>query len=138
MKMYVYEVFEDVKKAASKSEKISILKDNESWALKDIIKGSMDPRINWHLPAGEVPYTPWEEHNAPSNLKRQNKKFTYFAKGGKGDQMPQFKREKVFLSILESIHPNDAELMVNMINKKTPDGVTKTIIQEAFPGLIGE
>jgi hypothetical protein len=39
---------------------------------------------------------------------------------------------------LESIHPNDAELMVNMINKKTPDGVTKTIIQEAFPGLIGE
>tara|TARA_B100001094_G_scaffold92279_1_gene88186 strand:- start:1062 stop:1478 length:417 start_codon:yes stop_codon:yes gene_type:complete len=138
MRMYVYEVFEDINKAQTKKEKVAILKENETWALKDIIKGSMDPNIKWHLPAGEVPYTPSQPHNAPSNLKRQNTKFSYFAKGGKGEEMPQYKREKVFLGIVESIHPKDAELMVNMINKKTPEGVTKAVIQEAFPGLISE
>jgi hypothetical protein len=138
MRRFVHEVLEEVSKAEDKETKISILKQNETWALKDIIKGSMDPRVHWHLPPGEVPYKACEPHNAPTNLTRQNTKFTYFVKGGKGEELPQFKRERVFLSIVESIHPEDAKLMVDMINKKTPKGVTKAVIQEAFPGLIGE
>ena len=46
MKKYIFEVLEDVSKAKDKSKKIKILKENETWALKDVIRGSMTLRYN--------------------------------------------------------------------------------------------
>ena len=40
--------------------------------------------------------------------------------------------------MLESVHPKDAELLIDMINKKTPEGLSKPIVDEAFPGLLPE
>ena len=49
------------------------------------------------------------------------------------------KREKMFLDILEVIHPKDADVVVGMINKKMPyKGITKKLVQEALPGLISK
>jgi hypothetical protein len=133
----VYEVFELFEKTKTRAEKIEVLKKNESWALKDILKGALDPKIEWLLPKGEVPYTPSEAHNAPSSLLRKNRDFRYVVKGGGGEKMPAVKREKVFLGIVESIHPKDAELVCAMINKKLPvKGLTVKLVQEAFPGLL--
>lgn len=133
----VYEVFDLFEKAKTRKDKIGVLQQHESWALKDIIKGAMDPKIEWLLPKGEVPYTPSEEYNAPSSLLRKNRDFRYVVKGGAGGQMPSFKREKIFLGIVESIHPKDAELVCAMINKKLPvKGLTVKLVEEAFPGLI--
>lgn len=133
----VYEVFDKFEKAKTREEKIQVLKQNETWALKDIIKGAMDPKIEWLLPKGDVPYTACEAHNAPSTLLRKNVDFKYCVKGGPGTKMPAFKREKVFLGIVESIHPKDAELVCAMINKKLPvKGLTPKIVEEAFPGLL--
>lgn len=137
MRLEVFEVFEKFEKAKTKKEKIDILKANETWALKDIIKGSMDPSITWLLPKGEVPYTPCPPQSVPSTLLRQNKNFRYVVKGGAGEKMPAFKREKIFLGILESIHPKDAELVCKMINKEKPSkSLTKAIVEEAFPKLL--
>lgn len=133
----VYEVFEKFEKAGSRAEKIQVLKEHESWALKDILKGALDPKIEWLLPKGEVPYTASEAHNAPSTLLRKNVDFKYCVKGGPGTNMPAIKREKIFLGIVESIHPKDAELVCSMINKKLPiKGLTPKIVEEAFPGLL--
>lgn len=132
----VYEVLEEVSKKRSKKDKVAILKQNETWALKDVIRGSMDPTVQWNLPVGTPPYTACEEHNAPANLQRENTKFSYFVKGGKGDSLPAYKRERIFLGMLEGIDPNDAQLLVGMINKETPKGLTKPVVEEAFPGLL--
>ena len=56
MKQYVFEVLEEVQKASKKEDKIKILKENETWALKDIIRGSMDKNVVWNLPPGSPPY----------------------------------------------------------------------------------
>tara|TARA_R110000772_G_scaffold165819_4_gene277531 strand:- start:1548 stop:1961 length:414 start_codon:yes stop_codon:yes gene_type:complete len=132
----IYQVLEEISKKKSKKDKVAVLKENESWALKDIIRGSMDPTVKWNLPIGTPPHTKCEEHNAPANLHRENTKFTYFVKGGKGDSLPSYKRENIFLAMLEGIDPNDAELLIGMINKETPKGLTKPIVEEAFPGLL--
>lgn len=133
----VYEVFERFEKASTHEEKIKVLKQNESWALKDVLKGALDPRVKWLLPPGEVPYTPCDEHNAPSTLLRKNVDFKYCVQGGPGMQMQKLKREKVFLSIVESIHPKDAVLVCAMINKHLPvKDLTPEIVKEAFPGLL--
>ena len=66
-----------------------------------------------------------------------NKKLASFVKGGPGTQMKTYQREKMFLDILETVHPRDAELLVGMINKKMPiKGITKKLTKEAFPDLI--
>lgn len=137
MALMIFEVFEKFTKAKTRNEKIEILRQNNSPALRDIVQGALDPRIEWLLPKGEVPYTACDPHNAPTTLLKKHKDFLYCAKGGKGDQMPAVKREKIFLGIVESIHPKDAELVCNMINKKPPvKGLTLKIAQEAFPGLL--
>lgn len=136
----ILDVFEVLKKAASKrskAEKVAILKDNDSWALRDIIRGSYDSTIQFDVPPGEPPYTPAEAHNHPSSLLREHQKFIYFVKGSrKGAGLPKFKRERIFLEIIEGVHPEDAKLVVNMVNKKPPKNLSRPIVQEAFPGLL--
>lgn len=137
-KKYVFEVLSDVAKAKSKADKIKLLKQNESWALKDILRGTLDTKVNWNLPEGAPPYQEADGHNHPSELQREYKQFAWFVKGGKGDKLPAFKRERLFIGLLEGVHPEDAKLVIGMINKKSPKGVTKPVVQEAFPGLLRE
>lgn len=133
---YIYEVIEEAQKAKTKSEKVSILKKNDTWALKDILRGTYDSTVSWLLPRGEPPYTANDGYNAPSNLLKRNKDFQYFVKGGPGSKMPAFKREKIFIGLIESIDPSDARLVISMINKEKPKGITRPVIEEAFPGLL--
>ena len=44
MAKFVYEVLREVGSQKKKADRIQILKQNETWALKDIIKGSMDKK----------------------------------------------------------------------------------------------
>lgn len=134
----VHEILEQVSKAKSRTDKINILKSNQNnWAMKDILRGTFDDLVTWNLPNGKPPYEPADERSTPSNLMKHNKKFAYFIPNGPGSKMASVKREKIFLDMLETVHPKDAELLVGMINKKMPvKGVTKKLVQEAFPDLI--
>ena len=89
MTKYVFEILEEVGKQRNRNDKVRILKQNETWALKDIIRGSMDSSVVWNLPVGQPPYTPSPAHHHPANLIRENTKFKYFVKGGQGDKMPK-------------------------------------------------
>jgi hypothetical protein len=46
------------------------------------------------------------------------------------------KRESIFLGLIEGIHPEDARLVISMINKEKPQGITRPVIEEAFPKLL--
>ena len=84
---YIYEIFEAVSKAKTRAAKKDILLENkDEWAMKDLLKGTFDDSLEFLLPKGEVPYTACEEHNAPSNWKRQHKQLKFFVPGGPGDR----------------------------------------------------
>ena len=136
MSKYVFEILEEVGKQRNRDDKVKILRDNDSWALKDIIRGTMDSTVNWNLPEGEPPYTASAPHNHPANLIRENTKFKYFLKGGEGDKMQKVKREQIFIGLLEGIHPEDAKVVLSMINKKNLKGITRPVVEEAFPNLL--
>lgn len=136
MKLKVYEILEKVAKEKKRADKINILKQhNDNWALKDVIRGSIDKTVKWSIPDGAPPYTPSEAHNHPTDLSRQNTKFAFFVEGVHKDT-PKFKKERLYLQMLEGIHPKDAEVVIAMINKKTPKGLTRAIVNEAYPGLL--
>ncbi len=42
----------------------------------------------------------------------------------------------MFLQMLEGIHPKDAVVVINMINKTKPKGITRGIVEKAFPSLL--
>lgn len=136
MTKYTYEVFEAVAKAATTEEKITILKKNATDAVKNVLVGVFNPKIEWIIPNTPPPFNPSKEYNHPTDLRRQLNELRYFVKGGAGDNMIKMKREARFISLLEGIHPKDAELVLLMVAKKSPPGVTLEITQEAFPGLI--
>ena len=78
------EILELVHKAKTKEQKVKILKQYNTPALKAVIKSSFDPNIKWVLPEGDVPYT---KNDAPAGtehtiLSQQVKKLFRFIEGG--------------------------------------------------------
>jgi hypothetical protein len=147
MKLMIHEILEKAAEASSKEEKIKILQENNSLALRDILRGGMDDTIEFILPEGKPPHEdPEKVGYSRSALYNQTKRFKYFVKGGPGESLPAPKRERMFINILESIHPKEGELVLLMKDKRLIksnnsahySGITKKLVQEAFPGLIRE
>ena len=138
LNLFVFEVLDKVAAAKTKDEKIKILRENESWALKDVLNGTFNEDFKWNLPPGKPPYRASRPESAPTNLLRQNVQFKYFFKGGPGDKLNTVKRESLFIGLLEGIHPDDALVVLNMIAKKPPKGITKKLAEEAFNGLLSK
>lgn len=136
-KMEVYEILERVANTKTRDAKCEVLRENKSAALTDLLRCAFDDVIEFTIPKGTPPYTPAEEDKVPSTFLRQNRNLTYFVKGGRGDQIPQFQREAKFIETLQSIHPRDAEMLILAKDKKAPaKSVTKKLVQKAFPDLI--
>jgi len=132
----LYEVIEKVQKTKNRKDKISLLRQyNYSW-FSDYLRCLFDDRIQFQLPGGKPPFTKCEEHNHPSSWRRENVKLKYFVAGLKtAEDLTAIKRESIFIGIIESVHPKDAELIVDMINKTPPKTITKKLVQEAFPNM---
>lgn len=136
MAKLIHEVIVEAGKKRSKAEKVECLKQNESWALKDILRGTYDDAVQWLVPVGAPPYAPNKEESTPSNLIRQNTQFRYLVDSPDSRKVLKAKRENIYIRLLESIHPLDAEIVINMVSKKSIKGISKSVVQEAYPGLI--
>ena len=42
----------------------------------------------------------------------------------------------MYIQVLESIHAEDAVIVIDMVQRKAPKGLTKKIVEEAFPKLL--
>lgn len=137
-KMEVYEILQKFENAKNKQERVKVLQQNDIMPLFDVLQGTFDDSIQWNLPGGTPPYTPSSEESPPSSLLRQHRNFKYFVKGLRdSSRLNPIRRERMFIDMLEAVHPKDAEILVSMINKKSPvKGLTKKLVQEAFPQLI--
>lgn len=137
-KLEVFEIFAKVEEAKTKKEKLSILREYDIMPVRDVLQGTFDPNITWNLPEGEPPFNAQRPESTPSSLRKQHLKFKYFVKGLlESDRLTKMKREGMFISMLEAVHPEDARILVSMINKKTPvKGLTKKLVEEAYPDLI--
>lgn len=136
--LQVYEILDKVSSTKNRKDKIALLQTNDIMPLRDVLQGTFDSRIQWNLPEGAVPYTPAPEESPPTTLLREHKKFKYFVKGfQESTRLNPIRRERMFLELLEGVHPRDAELLVEMINKKTSvKGLTEKLVKEAYPDLI--
>lgn len=140
MEKEVFELFEDFSKLTKKADKIKFLQQtgNTVPAFKDIIRGSFDPRLVFALPEGNPPYTPNRPESVPSTLRILHREFGDYIEGSNRNQrLGNVKAEMKFIQLLESIHAEDALLVLSMKDKKSPvKGLTKKLVTEAFPNMI--
>ena len=130
------EVLDKVHKAKTKDKKVKILREHNTPALRSVLKSSFDPNIKWVLPEGEVPY---RKNDAPigtehTTLATESSKLWHFIKGGDG-QTPQWKKEQMFVQMLEGLHQTEAELLINAKDKKLHQvykGLSTNVVMEAF------
>ena len=139
----IHEVLEKASELKTKTEKKEYLLKNNSKPLRNILKGGFDKSVIFILPKGSPPYRKDDAPKGlePSNLFRISSRFKYFFKGGLGEQMPAARREKMFIDILESLHPEEAELVIAMKEKKLVGkykGITKNLVKEIWPTLIAD
>ena len=130
------EILTKVNNAKDKPKKIAVLKKYDCDTLRMVIKSSFDPKIKWMLPQGAVPFIKnespaGEEHTI---LRKEAKKLYHFLQGG-DDKLPQFKRENLFIQMLEGLHGDEAELLINAKDKKLHQiykGLSDAVVKEAF------
>jgi|TARA_R110000765_G_scaffold141512_1_gene242464 hypothetical protein len=130
------EILTQVSKIKSKKEKVTFLKQYQTDALRMICKASFDPKIEWVLPEGDVPY---RENDAPEGtehtlLGHETRKLYHFIKGG-NPQLTQNKREMMFVQMLEGLHKDEAELLIAAKDKslhRKYKGLSDNVVKEAF------
>ena len=130
------EILDLVHKAKTKDKKVEILRKYNSDALRMVIKSSFDPNIVWVMPKGNVPYTP---NDAPAGtehtrLATEAKKLYRFIRGG-DNITPQFKKEQMFVQLLEGLHKDEAELICYAKDKqlhKIDKGLSAPVVRQAF------
>ena len=130
------EIAMKVNNAKDKPRKLKVLRDHDSVALRQVLRGAFDPKIEWALPKGEVPYT---VNDAPIGtdhtiLSQEAKRLYLFVKGG-DDTVKQNKRELLFVQLLEGLSAEEAEFLVAVVNKKVNNkykGFTANLVKEAF------
>jgi hypothetical protein len=137
MKLLISEVIKKASNAKTKTEKIQILKENNTQALRSILKWNYDPNIQSDLPEGEVPFN---KNDAPIGtehtvLEREYRNLWRFIKGA--NTLSRMKREQLFIQLLEGLHESEAEIVClakdGLLQSKYR--ITHAVVKEAFPEI---
>ena len=134
--LLVSEVLQKVSNAKTKEQKIKLLQQHNSDALRKILIINFDESIESNLPEGAVPYKPNEapagtEH---ARLSTEHRLLHYFVKGG-ADSLTSLKRETMFVGLLEGLHQSEAEVLILAKDKslKKKYRITENVVKAAFP-----
>ena len=141
----VHELLEAVDAERVKAKKLEILRTHGEDSFKMTMIWNFDESVVSMLPDGKVPYQPVEsdvqanrEKGLPqrSTIRNSARQFYRFVKGG-DDQLNKIKRESIFINILETLPPPEAEILVLVKDKalNTKYNITKELVAEAYPEI---
>ena len=130
------EILDKVHKAKTKTQKVNILREHNTESLRMIIKASFDPKIEWAVPEGNVPF---KRNQAPAGtehtvLAYECRKLWHFIKGA-DNQTAQFKKETMFIQMLEGLQESEADVLVAAKDKRLHQvykGLSEPVVLEAF------
>ena len=136
---YVHEILGAISAERTKEKKIGILQQYNENFIKSLLIWNFDVSIQSVLPEGNVPIQPKENADTvppSSNIRKEWTKFYNFVKGG-NDAMNRLRKETLFINILESLHPGEAEVLCLVKDKtlQTKYNITKELVSEAYPDI---
>jgi hypothetical protein len=151
-KTLISEVLQRVSNAKTKAKKVEILKEYKTPALTKVLLCNFSKSISFVFPSGETPYRPLDRPKGIDHLiliteHRQLEKFIkktingvtwYGCSNRTAPSIQQLKKENLWIQILESLHPEEAQILDLIKDKKLTDRykITKQKVIDAFPELL--
>ena len=137
----IYEIFDEFENAKTKQEKMSVIGNNLSHTLVDILKLTFHPDFQWKVK--ELP----EHYRIPNDvlpgitydsLNSQLRRLYLFRVGDHtAEQLTDKRRTELLFQILNSIEPREAEIIMGIFVKdQGVKGLTYKFVKEAFPDML--
>ena len=137
MQLLLNEVLQKVSNAKTKAQKIKLLQEMNSPALRALLIANFDESVISMLPDGDVPYKANDapEETEHTKLIQEYRKLYLFFKGGAN--ISQARRETLFIQLLEGLHAKEAEVLSLVKDKKIGKRwkITRQCVEEAFPNI---
>lgn len=137
MTLTIAEVFKKINEARFNGDRVFILRQNDSMALKGLLKMNYDQSLVLDLPPGAPPHKKKKVPNGFGDTTLLTSAKTWYVFSRKlSPNLPQTKREFLFITLLESLDPQEAEILLQAKDRKLKLNLTAKVINEAFPDLI--
>lgn len=163
----VFEIFDLTSRQRTKAKKVEVLTKFEHPVLKSLFIWNYDERIVSALPDGEVPYGDPEDQlkyegslssaiegtsrdmynngnfslgttdaSARTTLRTQWKNLYHFVEGGNAG-LSKMRRESMFINLLQSVHPLEAEILCLVKDKRLGDvyKIPQDVVALAYPDI---
>lgn len=126
MTKFITEILDEINKDFSK---INLYKDN--YAITTLLEYAFDPSKVFVLPEGTPPYKKdaAPQGMSPGNVYQQIRKLYIYTR----TDVSKLRLEQLFIQLLESIHPSEADVIVAVKDKKLTDkypNITKSRLIE--------
>ncbi len=126
----------------SKEEKITILRNNSTRALRYILYTSFSESLEFNLPKTRPKDLKIEDQPvglAYNSLYKQSRKLRIFIKNNGYDNVSENKRKQILLEMLESVDNDERELLLQILfDRKLKISLEYDVVKEAFPELLPE
>jgi hypothetical protein len=141
-KMTLPEIFEHVAGLKPAQRLVAIQQISKiSQSFTEILRLVYHRDFHCDLPEGNPPFKPLEipKNFGYNRLHAEMRKFQYIVATSKSKATPA-KREQIFIEMLESVSPEEAEIVLMIKNKKlTYKGFSRKVVEQAIPQIfVGE
>lgn len=133
-----HEILQKVSDSGSVKERVKILQEYPSFALKTILQVNFRDDITFDFPDGAPPYR--EDLGVAGKQTQSIEKAIRRLSNcvAQNTKVSKLKKEKIFIGLLETVHPEDAKLIIAMKDKNIKslyNGVTVSTVSKAYPDL---
>ncbi len=142
----VNEILDAVGSERVRSKKVDIIRTHcNNDGMKMMFIWNFDESVISMLPEGPVPYQPVDgdqqadpQKGLPqrTTIRNGGRQFYRFVKGG-DDQLNKIKRESMFINLLETLHKEEADILILVKDKQLSSQykIDRELVSEAFPEI---
>lgn len=136
----MYEIFEEIENAKNKEQRLSILRQNATWALRSTLKGAFDPNVKFVFE--KMPdYTPSLDPPGLSHTslhQELTRAYLFQVDNPRVSPSLTLKRKiEILIQMLETLEAKEAKVLEGILTKKLKvKGLSYALVKEAFPDLL--
>lgn len=141
----VYEILEELDSCTTKQRKVDLIntKYSNHTPLQYVLRWNFDRSIKSLLPEGEPPFDKErKDGDSPQALWSYLKMFPNFVDSAQGRQLPELKRENLFIEMLDALDLEEANVIVLAKDGKLDEkyDITIDVVNAAYPdiGLVSD
>lgn len=137
-----HEILNKLQKERYLKKRLKLLQNvndpKEAFPLKTILQMQFMDSVTFDVPEGAPPYTP-DEGVAGQQLTHISRAIKKLKNCTKKSPLPKFKKESIFIELLESVHAEDAKILIAAKDKVLHEiypALKEELVREAYPTLL--